>query len=142
MNTLDLAAAGLDCQAADAADKPVLVAGSMGPTKELFKPLGSFTADAAEQAFAEQVFALAVGRADLLWIETMSSLEEVEAAVKGAQRTNLSIAAKMTFDTAGRTMMGVTPAAYAEFATSLGLDALRANCGVGPAELLDPEHKF
>ena len=58
MNTLNLAAAGLDRQAADAADKPVLVAGSMGPTKELFKPLGSLTADAAEQ-----VFALAEGRA-------------------------------------------------------------------------------
>ncbi|MGB1545695.1 MAG: betaine--homocysteine S-methyltransferase [Candidatus Puniceispirillaceae bacterium] len=142
VNALNLAAAGLARQAADAADKPVLVAGSMGPTGELFQPLGALTADAAEQAFAEQAFALAEGGADLLWIETMSSLEEVEAAVKGARRTNLPVAATMTFDTAGRTMMGVTPAAYAEFATSLGLDAFGANCGVGPAELLDSVHKF
>jgi len=48
----------------------------------------------------------------------------------------------MTFDTAGRTMMGVTPADYIEFATSLGLDAFGANCGIGPAELLDSVHKF
>ena len=142
VNALNLAAAGLARQAADAADKPVLVAGSMGPTGELFQPLGALTADAAEQAFAEQAFALAEGGADLLWIETMSSLEEVEAAVKGARRTNLPVAATMTFDTAGRTMMGVTPAAYAEFATSLGLDAFGANCGIGPAELLDSVHKF
>ncbi len=39
-------------------------------------------------------------------------------------------------------MMGVTPAAYTEFATSLGLDAFGANCGVGPAELLDSVYKF
>lgn len=142
VNTLNLAAAGLARQAANVADKPVIVAGSMGPTGELFQPLGALTADAAEQAFAEQAFALAEGGADLLWIETMSSLEEVEAAVKGARRTNLPVAATMTFDTAGRTMMGVTPAAYAEFATSLGLDAFGANCGIGPAELLDSVHKF
>ena len=142
LNALNLAAAGLARQAADVADKPVLVAGSMGPTGELFQPLGALTADAAEQAFAEQAFALAEGGADLLWIETMSSLEEVEAAVKGARRTNLPVAATMTFDTAGRTMMGVTPAAYAEFATSLSLDAFWANCGIGPAELLDSVRKF
>ena len=142
VNALNLAAAGLARQAADAADKPVLVAGSMGPTGELFQPLGALTADAAEQAFAEQAFALAEGGADLLWIETMSSLEEVEAAVKGARQTNLPIAATMTFDTAGRTMMGVTPEAYTEFAISLGLDAFGANCGIGPAELLDSVQKF
>ena len=142
VNALNLAAAGLARQAADAADKPVLVAGSMGPTGELFQPLGALAADTAEQAFAEQAFALAEGGADLLWIETMSSLEEVEAAVKGARRTNLPVVATMTFDTAGRSMMGVTPAAYAEFATSLGLDAFGANCGIGPAELLDSVHKF
>ena len=142
VNALNLAAARLARQAADVAVKPVLVAGSMGPTGELFQPLGALTADAAEQAFAQQAFALAEGGADLLWIETMSSLEEVEAAVKGARRTNLPVAATMTFDTAGRTMMGVTPAAYTEFATSLGLDAFGANCGIGPAELLDSVHKF
>ena len=142
VNALNLAAARLARQAADASDKPVLVAGSMGPTGELFQPLGPLTADTAEQAFAEQAFALAEGGADLLWIETMSSLEEVEAAVKGARRTNLPVAATMTFDTAGRTMMGVTPAAFSEFAKSLGLDAFGANCGIGPAELLDTVHKF
>ena len=137
VNMLNLAAAELARKAADASKKPVLVAGSMGPTGELFQPLGALTADAAEQAFA-----LAEGGADLLWIETMTSMEEVEATDKGAQRTNLTVAATMTFDTAGRSMMGVTPAAYTEFATSLGLGAFGVNCGIGPAELLDSVHKF
>ncbi|EHI48237.1 cobalamin-dependent methionine synthase I [SAR116 cluster alpha proteobacterium HIMB100] len=139
---LNEAAARLARAVADAADKPVLVAGSMGPTGELFEPLGALTPDEAEQAFAEQAIALAAGGADLLWIETMSSLEEIEAAVKGARHADLPVAATMTFDTAGRTMMGITPAAYADVAANLGLDAFGANCGIGPAELLDSIHGF
>ena len=139
---LNLASANLARSAADAADVPVLVAGSMGPTGELFQPLGALTAEIAEYAFAEQALALAEGGADLLWIETMSSLEEVEVAVKGARRTNLPVVVTMTFDTAGRTMMGVKPNTFSEFATSLGLDAFGANCGIGPSELLDSVRKF
>ena len=139
---LNEAAAHLARSVADTSDKPVLVAGSLGPTGELFEPLGALTADDAEQAFAEQAIALAAGGADLLWIETMSSLEEIEAAVKGARHTDLPVAATMTFDTAGRTMMGITPAAYADAAANLGVDAFGANCGIGPAELLDSVHGF
>ena len=139
---LNEAAASLARGVADAADRPVLVAGSMGPTGELFEPLGALTPEDAEQAFAEQALALAAGGADMLWIETMSALEEIEAAVKGARQTGLPVAATMTFDTAGRTMMGITPASYAECADRLGLDAFGANCGIGPAELLDSVHGF
>ena len=78
----------------------------------------------------------------MLWIETMSSLEEVDAAVKGARQTNLPVAVTMTFDTAGRTMMGVSPATYTKLAKSLELDAFGANCGIGPAELIDSVQKF
>ncbi len=78
----------------------------------------------------------------LLWIETMSSLKEVEAALKGAWQTNLPVVVTMTFDTAGRTMMGVMPAAFAKFGISLGLDAFGANNGIGPAELLNSLQKF
>ena len=142
ISELNLAAAELACRAAGEVDKTVLVAGSMGPTGELFQPLGSLTVEAAEHAFSEQALSLAKGGVDVLWIETMSSLEEVEAAVKGARQTELPVVVTMTFDTAGRTMMGVTPAAFAEFAISFGLDAFGANCGIGPAELLDSVQKF
>ena len=110
--------------------RPVLVAGSMGPTGELLAPLGSMSVEACEAAFAEQAAALAAGGADLLWVETMSDLGEVEAAVSGARSAcDLPVAATMSFDTAGRTMMGVTGAELADRLGPLGLAAVGANCG-------------
>ena len=92
----------------------VLVAGSMGPTGELLEPMGNMSVPGCEAAFAEQAAGLAAGGADLLWIETMSDLDEVEAAVRGARSScDLPVAATMSFDTACRTMMGVTGAELA-----------------------------
>ena len=129
-------------KAADTADSPVFVAGSIGPTGELFSPLGALTYDDAFAAFEAQAKAMATAGADALWIETMSSPEEVEAAVKAAQTTSLPVFATMTFDTAGRTMMGILPAAYAKQADDLSLAGFGANCGIGPAELLDTVQQF
>ena len=134
---LNLAAACLARQAADKADRPVLVAGSIGPTGELFSPLGMLTPEVAEAAFTEQAEALAQGGVDVIWIETMSALEEVRAATIAAQKTGLPVMATMTFDTAGRSMMGIKPADYKDFAAEVGLQGFGANCGIGPAELID-----
>jgi len=128
--------------AASEADKPVFVAGSLGPTGELFMPLGALSYNDAFAAFQAQAKAMKAAGADCLWIETMSSAEEMEAAVKAAQTTALPVFATMTFDTAGRTMMGILPSAYAEQASALSLDAFGANCGIGPAELLDTVQGF
>jgi 5-methyltetrahydrofolate--homocysteine methyltransferase len=79
---------------------------------------------------------LAAGGADLLWIETMSDLNEVKAAVEGAKSaTDLPICATMTFDTNGHTMMGISPAKAVTELGKLGLAAVGANCGTGPDEL-------
>ena len=86
---LNIAAARLARAAADAAPRDVLVAGSIGPTGELFAPLGALDMAQAEAVFAEQAEALAEGGVDLLQIETMSSLEEVEAAAKAAARVGI-----------------------------------------------------
>ncbi|MEQ9331090.1 betaine--homocysteine S-methyltransferase [Thalassobaculum sp.] len=133
-----IARAAVDAHAARTGRR-ALVAGSMGPTGELFVPLGSLTADEAVAAFAEQAAGLAEGGVDLLWVETMSAPEEVSAAVAGAARTGLPVVVTMTFDTNGRTMMGLTPGGFADFARSLDPvpAAIGANCGVGPAELAD-----
>ena len=114
-----------------------VVAGSMGPTGELFEPMGTLTHADTVAYFAEQALALAEGGAEVIWIETMSSLEEVAAAAEAARATGLPVCATLTFDTARRSMMGVTPADYAQFAAEIGLDMAGANCGVGPAELMD-----
>ena len=134
---LNKAAAMLARGIADNAGRRVIVAGSIGPTGELFVPLGALDRDRAIAAFTEQAEALADGGADVLWIETMSALEEVEAATAAAKTTGLPVMATMTFDTAGRSMMGILPADYAQFAVEHGLHGYGANCGIGPAELMD-----
>ena len=112
------------------AGRPVLVAGSMGPTGELLEPMGNMSAADCQAAFAAQAEGLAAGGADVLWIETMSDLDEVEAAVRGARSAcDLPVTTTMSFDTAGRTMMGVTGAEMAERLDGLGLAAMGANCG-------------
>ena len=121
---------------ADAAGRLVLVAGSMGPTGELLAPMGTMTFDDAKAAFAEQARGLAAGGVDLLWVETMSDLEEARAAVEGARSiTDLPVAATMSFDTNGRTMMGITPAQAVQTMKGWGLVAIGGNCGNGIAEL-------
>lgn len=133
---LNIQAARLARQVADAADKKVIVAGSMGPTGELFAPLGVLTPDLAVAAFKEQAEALATGGVDILHIETISSFEEIDAAYTAAESTGLPVVATMTFDTAGRTMMGVEPGRYGAYMQEKGATAVGANCGVGPAELM------
>lgn len=128
---LNRAAAQNARAAADAADHPVLVAGSMGPTGELLIPMGSMTYEEGRDAFAEQAHGLVEGGADILWVETMSDLNEVRAAVEGARSVSaeIPICATMSYDTRGRTMMGVTGAQMVQELAGLGLTAVGANCG-------------
>jgi len=130
-------AAGINARsAADSADGIVIVAGSMGPTGELLSPLGTMTYEEAVDAFAEQATGLSQGGVDLLWVETMSDLSEVRAAVEGARSvSDLPLVATMTFDTNGHTMMGVSPEAALEALSALDLVALGGNCGNGPTEV-------
>lgn len=124
------AAARLARAEADATPRPVLVAGSIGPSGELLEPLGSMTFEGAVAGFAEQVKALAEGGADLIWIETMSDMNEVRAAFEGARLAcNLPITATFSFDTHGRTMMGVRGQDVAKTLKEWGAAAVGANCG-------------
>ncbi len=115
---------------ADEQDRRVIVGGSMGPTGELLVPLGALEYSDAVDAFADQARGLSEGGADLLWVETMSSIEEAEAAIEGARRScSLPVAVTMSFDTAGRTMMGVSGTMAGERFAALGVAAIGANCG-------------
>jgi len=133
---LNETAASIARSEAQRAERVVLVGGSIGPTGEILEPLGPLSAEAARESFAEQAAALAAGGADILWIETLSSVEETEAAVAGARSVDLPIVATLSFDTNGRTMMGITPADLAGLQRKHGLAACGSNCGVGPAELV------
>ena len=127
---LNRAAAQLAREIADVGARDVLVVGDMGPTGEMLAPLGTLSYEDAVAAFAEQAGALAEGGADVLLIETMSDLTEIQAAIEGArQATDLPVMATMSFDTKGRTMMGVKPEKAAQKLQALGVDVMGANCG-------------
>jgi 5-methyltetrahydrofolate--homocysteine methyltransferase len=113
------------------------VGGDIGPTGEMMPPLGKLTYEVAVEMFAEQAGALADGGADCIYIETMSDLNEARAAVEGAtQACDLPVFCTLSFDTRGRTSMGVSPAQAAASLTELGVAALGANCGHAPEEVL------
>jgi 5-methyltetrahydrofolate--homocysteine methyltransferase len=124
--------------AAATSGRTVIVAGSIGPTGELPEPMGSLTKAAAVAAFAEQAKALRDGGADVAWIETMSSLAEAEWAMEGASQAGLPIVCTFSFDTNGRSMMGVTPAAMVAACHEHSHQpyACGSNCGVGASELV------
>jgi methionine synthase I (cobalamin-dependent) len=115
-----------------------LVAGDIGPTGEIMAPLGTLSDEEAVEVFAEQAAALIAGGVDLIWIETMSHLSEIRAAIQGVRQVSagIPIIATMTFDTRGHTMMGVSPEAAVTALAALGADAIGGNCGNGPDELL------
>jgi 5-methyltetrahydrofolate--homocysteine methyltransferase len=131
-------AAKLAREVADASDRPVVVAGSVGPTGELFEPLGALTHDVAVASFREQIEGLKAGGADVIWIETMSSAEEIRAAAQAAIDAGMPYTATCSFDTAGRTMMGLMPDALVRVFDGLAVApiAFGANCGVGASDIL------
>lgn len=131
-------AAELAGEVAAAADRPVVVAGSVGPTGELFEPLGALTHEAAVASFREEIDGLIAGGADVAWIETMSAVEEVRAAAQAAIDAGIPYVATCSFDTAGRTMMGLMPGDLARVFDGLAVPplAMGANCGVGASDIL------
>jgi 5-methyltetrahydrofolate--homocysteine methyltransferase len=132
------AAAAIARGVADAAAQPVVVAGSVGPTGELFAPLGGLTHEVAVAAFREEIEGLVAGGADVAWIETMSAPEEVRAAATAAIEVGVPYTATCSFDTAGRTMMGLLPGDLAAVFDGLAPPPLAygANCGVGAPDIL------
>ena len=124
------AAAQIARRVVDASERDVLVAGSMGPSGELLYPMGNMTYDECKAAFAVQARGLAEGGVDMLWIETMSDLDEVRAAYEGAKSVcDLPICATMSFDTKAQTMMGVSAEKAVTELAKLDLVAVGANCG-------------
>jgi 5-methyltetrahydrofolate--homocysteine methyltransferase len=131
-------AAELARQTADAAARSVVVAGSVGPTGELFVPMGELTHDAAVESFTEQMRGLRDGGADVVWIETMSSADELTAAAEASIEVGLPYVVTCSFDTAGRTMMGMMPDELDGIVAGQPVAplAIGANCGVGAPDIL------
>ncbi|SDG26183.1 betaine--homocysteine S-methyltransferase [Alloyangia pacifica] len=131
-------AAELGREVADAAGRPVVVAGSVGPTGEILAPIGPLSPALAVEMFEETATGLKEGGADVLWLETISAPEEFRAAAEAFANVGMPWCGTMSFDTAGRTMMGVTSAEFGRLVETLPNPprAFGANCGTGASDLL------
>jgi len=138
VHELNQAAAELGREVADKAGHPIVVAGSVGPTGEIMAPMGTLTHERAVEMFHEQAEGLKSGGADVLWVETISAPEEFAAAAEAFALANMPWCGTMSFDTAGRTMMGLTSAEMVKKVGKLAHQPLAfgANCGVGASDLL------
>ena len=124
---------------ADKAGRPIVVAGDIGPLGGLLEPLGKRAVVEAEEAFLEQAEALKESGVDIAWIETMLADNELDAAIRAVQGVGLPYVRTMTFDRAGRTIMGVRPEDAMRRIRTIGWKpiAFGANCGAGPAQMID-----
>jgi len=140
----NLAAVKILRQVVDESGIEALVAGDIGPSGGVLLPYGTMTFEEARDGFAEQAAALLEGGVDLIWIETMADLEEVRAAVEGVRSVSqeIPIVTCMTFDTHGRTMMGVKPETAATTLASFGATAVGGNCGNGVEEIITVVEKM
>ncbi|WP_341365989.1 betaine--homocysteine S-methyltransferase [Yoonia sp. BS5-3] len=138
VHELNKAAAEIARDVADSADHPVVVAGSVGPTGEIMSPMGSLTHESAVEMFHEQAEGLKAGGADVLWVETISASEEFAAAAEAFALADMPWCGTMSFDTAGRTMMGLTSADMVKKVNKIDYQPIGfgANCGVGASDLL------
>lgn len=122
--------------AREIAGDEVFVAGDMGPTGQLLKPFGPLTPEKVSEAYAEQAIGLVAGGADFLLLETMSDLGEAKAAITGVRETtDLPIICTFSFDSHGRTMMGLKPETVAREIGPL-VEGVGANCGRDPEEYI------
>jgi 5-methyltetrahydrofolate--homocysteine methyltransferase len=118
--------------ARQAGGEQVFVGGSVGPTGRFVEPVGDAGFDEMVDIFAEQISALAAAGADLISFETFLDIRELRAGVIACRDVcDLPIIAQMTFDDAGRTVLGTPPEAAAVTLDALQVDVIGSNCGLG-----------
>ncbi|HEY7974810.1 MAG TPA: homocysteine S-methyltransferase family protein, partial [Ktedonobacterales bacterium] len=130
-------AAKLAYEARDIAGRSVFVAGAVGPSGQPVAPTARDDEPrlaALRAIFREQIEGLMEGGADLLILETFSSLTELRQAALAAREVgDLPVVAQMTFAEDGQSLSGETPAQAARALALLGVNVIGANCSIGPA---------
>src|SRR2546421_5703813 len=125
-------------EAREVSGQPVFVAGAVGPTGRPLQAPDEHRLSELRAIFREQIEALLEGGADLLILETFSSLAELRQAILAAKEVGgLPIVAQMSFYEDGHTLSGQSAARVAAVLTDMGVDVIGANCSVGPAATLD-----
>jgi homocysteine S-methyltransferase len=125
-------------EARDVTGKQVFIAGAVGPTGLPLQAPDEHRLRELRAIFREQIEGLQEGGADLLILETFTSLPELRQAVLAAQEIGgLPLVAQMSFYEDGHTLSGQSAARVSTVLRDLGVDVIGANCSVGPAATLD-----
>ena len=133
----DVVTASITCARKAADTTGALVALDIGPLGELLVPAGTLSFEDAYAEFAQVIRAGTAAGADLVFLETMTDLYELKAAILAAKENcTLPIFTSMSFESRGRTFTGCTVESYAVTAAGLGADAVGINCSLGPKEIL------
>ena len=133
----EVVSASIACARKAAETTGACVALDIGPLGELLVPAGTLAFEDAYNEFAQVIRAGAAAGADLVFLETMTDLYELKAAILAARENcDLPVFTSMSFESRGRTFTGCTVESYAVTAAGLGADAVGINCSLGPKEIL------
>lgn len=133
----EVVSASIACARKAADTTGACVALDIGPLGELLVPAGTLAFEDAYNEFAQVIRAGAAAGADLVFLETMTDLYELKAAILAARENcDLPVFTSMSFESRGRTFTGCTVESYAVTAAGLGADAVGINCSLGPKEIL------
>jgi methionine synthase I (cobalamin-dependent)/5,10-methylenetetrahydrofolate reductase len=141
---INRAAAALAREVASEANRPVLVAGAVGPLGVRIEPYGPTSLDEARALFREQLEGLREGGVDVFLFETFGDLHEIEQGIRAARELDpkIPIIAQMTIGADGLTPFGATPEDVARSLDSWGADVIGLNCSVGPQIILEAIEKM
>ena len=127
-----------EARKASPGEQEKFIALDVGPTGKLLKPLGDLDFEDAVKIFAETIRLGVKYGVDLITIETMNDSYETKAAVLAAKESSdLPIIVTNAYGENGRLMTGANPAVMAAMLEGMGVDAIGANCSLGPKQLMD-----
>lgn len=127
-----------EARKASSGEQEKYIALDVGPTGKLLKPLGDLDFEDAVKIFAETIRLGVKYGVDLITIETMNDSYETKAAVLAAkENSDLPIIVTNAYGENGRLMTGANPAVMAAMLEGMGVDAIGANCSLGPKQLMD-----
>lgn len=127
-----------EARKASSGEQEKFIALDVGPTGKLLKPLGDLDFEDAVKIFAETIRLGVKYGVDLITIETMNDSYETKAAVLAAKESSdLPIIVTNAYGENGRLMTGANPAVMAAMLEGMGVDAIGANCSLGPKQLMD-----
>jgi methionine synthase I (cobalamin-dependent)/5,10-methylenetetrahydrofolate reductase len=123
--------------AREAARDRAYVAGAVGPLGAGLDPSQFLSRSDRVSVYRRQMSALLDGHVDLILVETISSLQDLSAALEAARTlTDLPVICQMAYLKDGRTRMGISPAESVKVCLEYSIDVVGHNCGCGPYDSL------